>query len=324
LKKEKRLNEAVFSVTKSDIEKINSYSLKPLSEEEVFVFSVILCDNEIDRDFERFSVESLKALKELFKGVTGIFDHSMRAENQTARIFDTELITDKERTTSAGEPYTYLKAHCYMLRNEKNKSLIAEIEAGIKREVSVSCSVKRAVCSVCKAENSSCSHRPGTQVEGRLCHRILYDAVDAYEWSFVAVPAQKGARVTKQFGKTEESKRGEKSVTDILKKLGEQKGETVLDAFETAQLKSYIATLERAAADGEHYKSSLMKKALSLSAVRLPKMDTAVFKTVLESLPAKDLEALVKGFADEDGLDFAPQLIPEAKTASPDNSGFRI
>ena len=40
-------------------------------------------------------------------------------------------------------------AWAYMLRTEKNADLIAEIEGGIKKEVSVGCSVGRRVCSVC-------------------------------------------------------------------------------------------------------------------------------------------------------------------------------
>ena len=34
-----------------------------------------LCDNEIDRDWERFSPETLKGLAPLFVGKSGIFDH---------------------------------------------------------------------------------------------------------------------------------------------------------------------------------------------------------------------------------------------------------
>ena len=41
--------------TEEDLKLINKYALRPLKKEEVFVFSVILCDNDIDRDFERFS-----------------------------------------------------------------------------------------------------------------------------------------------------------------------------------------------------------------------------------------------------------------------------
>ena len=49
-----------------DLECINQYTRRPFTEQEVYTFSVVLCDNEIDRDFERFSVEALHTLSQLF------------------------------------------------------------------------------------------------------------------------------------------------------------------------------------------------------------------------------------------------------------------
>ena len=40
---------------KSELEQINKYTRRELKEDEVYVFPVVLCDNEIDRDGERFS-----------------------------------------------------------------------------------------------------------------------------------------------------------------------------------------------------------------------------------------------------------------------------
>lgn len=84
----------------------------------------------------------------LFVGVTGVFDHRASAEGQHARIFAARVVEDPSRPTNCGEPYTALRAEIYMPRNEKTAGLIAEIDAGIKKEVSVSCAVSRSVCSV--------------------------------------------------------------------------------------------------------------------------------------------------------------------------------
>ena len=62
----------------------------------------MLCDNEIDRDFERFDIPALEKLAELFVGKTGIFDHSMSGRDQTARIFSCRVETDENKVTSAG------------------------------------------------------------------------------------------------------------------------------------------------------------------------------------------------------------------------------
>ena len=40
--------------TDEDMLLINEHTLKKLEKEDVFTFSVVLCDNDNDRDFERF------------------------------------------------------------------------------------------------------------------------------------------------------------------------------------------------------------------------------------------------------------------------------
>ena len=40
-------------VSKEDLELINKLAKRPLKSDEVYVFSLILCDNEIDREYER-------------------------------------------------------------------------------------------------------------------------------------------------------------------------------------------------------------------------------------------------------------------------------
>ncbi|MBR4767067.1 MAG: hypothetical protein IK085_09950, partial [Clostridia bacterium] len=163
-----------------ELELINNYTLSPVEAKDIFRFAVVLCDNEIDRDCERFGIEALEKAAELFKGKTGISDHSCSAKDQSARIFDTQVITDRERTTSAGEPYTYVKAFAYMPRTEKNAALIEEIETGIRKETSVGLSVKNKICSVCGEDIRHCSHVKGRFYDGRMCHAVLTEPDDAY------------------------------------------------------------------------------------------------------------------------------------------------
>ena len=191
-----------FELTDELLEKVNRFTRKTLTADEIYVFPVILCDNEIDRDNERFSIPALRKMAELFIGKTGIFDHNPKGENQTARIFDTEVKTYVDKVTSAGEPYTCLIGKAYMVKTNKSADLIAEIDGGIKKEVSVSCSVKKNICSICGADMkvSPCTHIKGAKYGDKLCHIILDEPFDAYEWSFVAIPAQKNAGVTKKYG----------------------------------------------------------------------------------------------------------------------------
>lgn len=188
------------------IEKLNKFTRREFKEDEVYIFSVILCDNETDRDNEKFSLSALSEMKSLFIGKTGIFDHNAKSSNQTARIFETEIVTDEERLTKSGEVYTCLKAMAYMVRTKSNEDFIKEIDGGIKKEVSVSCKAEKRICSVCSADTlvSSCNHRGGKKYGNKECYFTLSDISDAYEWSFVAVPAQVGAGVTKSHEKDEE------------------------------------------------------------------------------------------------------------------------
>ncbi len=184
-----------------DLALIRAYTRGDVDAGALYTFPVVLCDNEVDRDGECFDAETVGELAELFVGKSGITDHEWRSGNQIARIYRTALERDEDRTTAAGERYVRLKAWAYMLRGETTAPLIADIEGGIKKEVSVSCSTGRRVCSVCGADlaEEGCVHVPGKLYGGKLCYTILEDMQDAYEWSFVAVPAQICAGVTKHF-----------------------------------------------------------------------------------------------------------------------------
>lgn len=192
-------------MNKEILDKINRFTRRPLAENELYTFSVILCDNDIDRDIECFSDKALDMLKDGFVGKTGVFDHNASTLNQNARIYDTELISDDSRLTKDGRPYKYLKGYAYMVRTDDNKNLIAEIDGGIKKEVSISCSASKRLCSVCGCDRNTtgCAHSKGKLYGNSLCHTVLDDITDTYEWSFVAVPSQVNAGVTKHFSETE-------------------------------------------------------------------------------------------------------------------------
>ena len=180
---------------------INALARRELGADEVYTFALRLCDNEIDRDFERFPAQTLEELAPLFVGKAGIFDHQWSARGQAARIYKTEVVREAGRMTRAGEEYVWLKGYAYMVRTDSNRDLIAEIEGGIKKEVSVGCSVEHAVCSVCGCDRTrnDCGHEKGREYGGQLCWADLEGARDAYEFSFVAVPAQRKAGVMKSF-----------------------------------------------------------------------------------------------------------------------------
>lgn len=178
--------------TAVQLEAINTQAKAKLTAEQVYVFSLRLCDDQLDRDFERFDSAALPGLAKLFIGKTGIVDHRWSSENQIARIFETQVVKDDRAS--------YIKAWAYIRRGGANDEIIADIEAGIKKEVSVGCAMGRSVCSICGGEYGTCGHQKGELYEGQVCCAVLLEPMDAYEFSFVAVPAQPNAGVLKTLG----------------------------------------------------------------------------------------------------------------------------
>lgn len=178
----------------AELELVNRQSLRTLEAGEVFTFRVRACDDAVDRDHERFTHKALEGFASLFPGRPILMDHQWSAKAQTARVYAAG-VEDVE-----GVKCLVLRA--YMLRNEQSAPTIAAIEGGILREVSVGVAVERALCSVCNTDKSRarCQHIPGQTYDGNACHVDLDGAADAYELSFVPVPAQPAAGVVKQYG----------------------------------------------------------------------------------------------------------------------------
>ena len=183
--------------TAAQLEAINAQAKGTLTEDQVYVFSLRLCDDRVDRDYERFDTAALPELAKMFIGKTGIADHRWSTEGQVARIFETQVVRE--------EDVSFLKAWAYIRRGGYADAVIADIEAGIKKEVSIGCAMGRSVCSVCGSEYGSCGHEKGSYYDGQLCCAILKEPMDAYEFSFVAVPAQRDAGVLKGMGTNQRS-----------------------------------------------------------------------------------------------------------------------
>ena len=259
-----------------DMALINRLSRKELKAEEVYTFAVRLCDNDIDRDFERFDRTALEKLGELFLGKSGIFDHQWSAKGQSARLYKTEVCGEEGLVAGNGEKKCFLKGWAYMLRCDSNKDLIAEIEAGIKKEVSVGCAVKKRICSICGKEAGQCGHVAGRRYGGKLCYITLMEPTDAYEWSFVAVPAQRNAGVLKRFGQ---------------KEVG-------------------AALLEKQAALGRKYLKELRREVVRLAMLADDGLDGGVFAKAADRLEEPELMELKRAYEAQAAKRFpaAPQL----------------
>jgi len=279
-----------------DLALIHRYARRELTADEVYVFHVTLCDNEIDRDGERFTTASLHKLAELFPGKTGLFDHSGRSGDQVMRVYDAFVRAAVERKTSLGEDYAALCAKVYLLRGGENAALIRAIDGGIKKEVSVSCAVKSVTCSVCGKAWGSCAHKKGAAYGGAApCHAVLEEPTDAYEFSFVAVPAQPGAGVMKR-----------------RQDAGSRKQEVRL------------AELERLAEDGRAYREELLEKALRQGLLALPGMGRALLEPMCGGLSTAQLKALCAAFATQAAKTLPLHSQLRGAAAAEGNEGFKF
>ena len=144
------------------------------------------------------------------------------------------------------------------------------------------CSMKRSVCSLCGKEQ--CQHVKGHTYGGRRCHRVLCDPADAYECSFVAVPAQRAAGVVKHY-------EGGMDM-DIEKRLEEAPEEGVLlTKSQAGELLAQVKAWKEEAQWGRSYRERLQGDVLKYSAVLQPELPRAVMEAVVKALPGVPVTA---------------------------------
>ena len=150
-----------------------------------------------------------------------------------------------------------------------------------------------------------CVHKKGQVYGGRQCYGKLCGISDAYEWSFVAVPAQRAAGVIK-------NKRLEGNLLDSVFKKLETPGELTLSEQDKNKLCSYIDRLKSLCADGEDYRQELKSDVIKLNALN-GGIDHGVMAAVVDRMTIAELKAFKSAYSRKEAQ---PQLCRANKTGT--------
>lgn len=321
--------QAKNTIKDGEIALINKFTKRELKEDEVYVFSVVLCDNDIDRQYERFTDKALGKLSELFIGKTGIMDHDVVSNNQTARIFSCEVQELTDKTNCEGNPYKRLVARAYMPKSPQNKDFILLIDSGIKKEVSINCCAEDVRCSICGSniKTDHCSHLKGKKYKKaetlKTCHYILDNPIDAYEWSFVVIPAQREAGVIKSFSASH--KGGTNSMDEIIKCL--EKGQNVnLNGEQSQKLYGIVSSLQKKAKIAEAYREGLNKEVIKLICLSQPDIKADIIKSVVNKMDIDELQSFKAAYLKKNLSEscIKPQIFSHTEAVKAENLEYKI
>lgn len=144
-----------------------------------FQFQFELVNNLVDKEYDRFTKNTIIEMKSMFVGKTGYLD----GLNLKPKIIDTSIITAYDEEQFLEVRLNAFAAVCVCSFEDKEK-LVDFFSS--PRGASISCSVKDRICSICGDAAFVCKHEKG-KVYGkffrRKCVHELSGVTDVYEWS---------------------------------------------------------------------------------------------------------------------------------------------
>lgn len=163
------IKQSSFTCSDEELKLIETVLGKPVKKEDVFIFTMRICDNDIDRDNECFSVSALYQISEMIVGKKGIISNIIVNEkNIIAQIYSAKVCCDYEKRTSIGQDYQYVEAKAFIIISDESKAICKMIQDNEINEVSIGCSVEQ-------------------HIEVHNVNKVyieLRNVTDVYEWSF--------------------------------------------------------------------------------------------------------------------------------------------
>ena len=176
--------------------------------EDDYTFTIKVCDNKIDKSYERFSTDCLEKMAKMFVGKSGYV-----GESQVAKITSAGVVESGYNYATFEERCAWIEAKATIQRTPENESVIEQIETGKKKNVGIGCSVNKRTCSICGDTDGKCNHRPGEYYDGELCFITLDDPQEVYEWAFIE---SEDDEPSGNPGKLEEANMGKPRICEVL------------------------------------------------------------------------------------------------------------
>ena len=192
-----------------------------------------------------------------------------------------------------------LVAKAYIPICEGTRDLIAMLDGGIKKEVSVGCGIEECVCSICGEDmrTHSCGHVKGERYGDRVCCGVLKNPSDAYEWSFTAIPAQRRAGVIKSFFGNDEA--------GYEERFSESSQGGVVSIEEYNRLKSYAENLKEKAEESRKYKTYLELETVKSGITAKVGIESDLLENMVKGLNVSELLRL-KGIFEKKAAEVLP------------------
>lgn len=199
--------------TAKQLAKINKLSKRPLSEDEVFVFTAkLIGDGIVPSRMSKISLPLLREFKkDALTGVSFLIDHPWagffgrpKAAIPYGRTFDAVLreLSPDERVN---DETIALFADHYIVRGIeidgiKTDSIISLIETGIGFDTSIGWYAEKPLCSICSNDIRDCEHWPGEKYDEGVCLILWHPPGGLMENSLVFDGAYPSAGVLSNTG----------------------------------------------------------------------------------------------------------------------------
>lgn len=261
-------------ITSDMLAKINAFALKELSTEDIYVRKCLLAHNAIDRDNERFPEPLLDNFAGTLPGKSLLFGHDRRSYFPLGLFFDAsteEMTADQFKSITGEDPrlpdgtqsVKALWGWFYIVKTGSAEDMIANIEAGVYRHVSIGFAASDLI-GVKK------------EVNGPTLYYEYVAPGEALEGSLVWLGAQPGATAQKDLKDQENNIKEVVPMKGLVTLLVAMGLKFAMDASEdqvAAGIKSLldekdarIKALEKDAEEGKAYREDLVKTYVSSKA----------------------------------------------------------